>query len=125
MLLPSALGSSPHPPVSVYGTGFSNTIADFLDTRTLRLQYSNFPPHHSFAYRVVLLSLILLSLVVFFHYTILLSSCVPTFLITKGAGIFTSCPSTTRLRLALGPDLPRADKLDSGNLGYSAFKILT
>ena len=31
MLLPSALGSSPHPPVSVYGTGMQYTIAAFLD----------------------------------------------------------------------------------------------
>ena len=31
MLLPSALGFSPHPPVSVYGTGIMKTIAAFLD----------------------------------------------------------------------------------------------
>ncbi len=31
MLLPSALGFSPHPPVSVYGTGMCITIAAFLD----------------------------------------------------------------------------------------------
>ncbi len=31
MLLPSALGSSPHPPVSVYGTGTLGAIAAFLD----------------------------------------------------------------------------------------------
>ena len=32
MLLPSALGFSPHPPVSVYGTGTAWTIAAFLDS---------------------------------------------------------------------------------------------
>jgi hypothetical protein len=32
MLLPSALGFSPHPPVSVYGTGVYDAIAAFLDT---------------------------------------------------------------------------------------------
>ncbi|RHA65096.1 hypothetical protein DW927_15325 [Roseburia intestinalis] len=32
MLLPSALGFSPHPPVSVYGTGTYKTIAAFLGT---------------------------------------------------------------------------------------------
>ena len=32
MLLPSALGSSPHLPVSVYGTGAIQAIAAFLDT---------------------------------------------------------------------------------------------
>ena len=31
MLLPPALGFSPHPPVSVYGTGMVRTIAAFLD----------------------------------------------------------------------------------------------
>src|SRR5699024_11742769 len=31
MLLPSALGFSPHPPVSVYGTGTIRAIAAFLD----------------------------------------------------------------------------------------------
>ena len=35
MLLPSALGFSPHPPVSVYGTGYANTIAAFLDTSSI------------------------------------------------------------------------------------------
>ena len=34
MLLPPALGFSPHPPVSVYGTGGSDTIAAFLGTRS-------------------------------------------------------------------------------------------
>ena len=51
--------------------------------------------------------------------------CVPTFLIISGAGIYTSCPSTTDRSLALGPDLPRADQLYPGILGYSAWKILT
>ncbi len=32
MLLPSTLGFSPHPPVSVYGTGTFYTIAAFLDS---------------------------------------------------------------------------------------------
>ena len=35
-----------------------------------------------------------------------LSSCVPTVLIDYSTGISTSCPSTTTLVLALGPDLP-------------------
>ena len=32
MLLPSALGFSPHPPVSVFGTGTMQSIAAFLDS---------------------------------------------------------------------------------------------
>ena len=56
---------------------------------------------------------------------LMLSSCVPTFLITHSTGISTCCPSTTSFDLALGPDLPRADQLYSGNLGYSAGRIPT
>ena len=37
-----------------------------------------------------------------------------------GTGISTCYPSTTSFDLALGPDLPRADQLYSGNLRYSA-----
>ena len=60
-----------------------------------------------------------------FHSRITLSSCVPTVLNTHSTGISTCCPSTTDLSLALGPDLPRADQLYSGNLGYSAWRIPT
>ena len=54
-----------------------------------------------------------------------LSFCVPTFLIYRSTGISTCCPSATSFDLALGPDLPRADQLYSGNLGYSAGRIPT
>ena len=124
MLLPSALGFSPHPPVSVYGTGFYNTIAAFLDTSSILFStLISILPHFrftcGFAYKYTT------CLHESLHSSLELRSCVPTFLIIKGAGIFTSCPSATHLCLALGPDLPREDKLDPGNLGYSAFKILT
>ena len=49
-----------------------------------------------------------------------LSSCVPTVLLYCSTGISTCCPSDTYLYLSLGPDLPRADQLYPGNLGYSA-----
>ena len=39
MLLPSALGFSPHPPVSVYGTGTWYTIAAFLGSWNRMLPY--------------------------------------------------------------------------------------
>ena len=54
-----------------------------------------------------------------------LSARVPTVLLYRSTGISTCCPSATTLVLALGPDLPRADQLYSGNLGYSATRILT
>ena len=55
----------------------------------------------------------------------MLSTCVPTVLLYRSTGISTCCPSATDLSLALGPDLPRADQLYPGNLGYSAKRILT
>ena len=58
-------------------------------------------------------------------FPVVLSFCVPTVLSYRSTGISTCCPSTTPLGLALGPDLPRADQLYSGNLGYSAGRILT
>ena len=60
-----------------------------------------------------------------FHSRLTLSFCVPTVLSICSTGISTCYPSTTSFDLALGPDLPRADQLYSGNLGYSAERILT
>ena len=60
-----------------------------------------------------------------FHSRLRLSVCVPTFLIHCSTGISTCCPSVTSFDLALGPDLPRADQLYPGNLGYSAWRIPT
>ena len=60
-----------------------------------------------------------------FHSRLPLSLRVPTVLSYRSTGISTCCPSATTLVLALGPDLPRADQLYSGNLGYSAERIPT
>ena len=54
-----------------------------------------------------------------------LPPCVPTVLSYSSTGISTCCPSATPLGLALGPDLPRADQLYPGILGYSAWRIPT
>ena len=59
------------------------------------------------------------------HSALILPPCVPAVLISASAGISACCPSATSFDLALGPDLPRADQLYSGNLGYSAERILT
>ena len=125
MLLPSALGFSPHPPVSVYGTGTGHTIAAFLGTQlaffatliSLRIGPS--------AYKADLLTLHLMVLHRFLLSRLMLSACVPTVLMTRSTGISTCCPSATPFGLVLGPDLPRADQLYPGNLGYSAGRILT
>ena len=60
-----------------------------------------------------------------FHSPLILSACVPAVLISASTGISTCRPSATPPGLALGPDFPRADQLYSGNLGYSAVRILT
>ena len=52
-------------------------------------------------------------------------TCVPTFLTACSTGISTCCPSAAPFGLALGPDLPRADQLHPGNLGFSAGRIPT
>ena len=72
-----------------------------------------------------LLSLLLPRLYRSFLSRLMLSTCVPTVLGTHSTGISTCYPSTTSFDLALGPDLPRADQLYSGNLRYSAERILT
>ena len=67
----------------------------------------------------------LLRLYAAFHSAPVSYTCVPTVLLHCSAGISTCCPSATAFALALGPDLPRADQLYPGNLGYSAVRILT
>ena len=67
----------------------------------------------------------LLRLYAAFRSAPMLPTCVPTVLSYRSTGISTCCPSATFFNLALGPDLPRADQLYSGNLGYSAGRIPT
>ena len=42
-----------------------------------------------------------------------------------GIGILADCPSRMRLRLRLGPDLPRVDERCPGNLRLSVLQFLT
>ena len=125
MLLPPALGFSPHPPVSVFGTGMYDAIAAFLDSLILRLPYFCSVRITSSGCMMVFPFIPLPRLPRSSHSRVRVSFCVPTFLTIHGTGISTCCPSTTSFDLALGPDLPRADQLYSGNLGYSAKRIPT
>ena len=125
MLLPSALGFSPHPPVSVYGTGAIQTIAAFLDAWLTLFPTLNSVRITSSDCRTDLPVQLLPRLRRAFHSRLVLSTRVPTVLLYRGTGISTCCPSVTSFDLALGPDLPRADQLYSGNLRYSAGRILT
>ena len=125
MLLPPALGFSPHPPVSVYGTGIIYTKAAFLGTRSVYFSTFTSIRITPLAYWTDLPIQHLLRLRRFFHSRLILSSCVPTVLIYDSTGISTCCPSATSFDLALGPDLPREDQLYPGNLRYSAWRIPT
>ena len=125
MLLPPALGFSPHPPVSVSGTGPHRTIAAFLGSKltvfptlcSVRIMSSDC--------RRAFPLLLLPHLHRAFLSRLPLARRVPAVLSARGAGISTCCPSATPPGLALGPDLPRADQLYPGNLGYSAARIPT
>ena len=125
MLLPPALGFSPHPPVSVYGTGTWYTIAAFLGSRNRTLPYLCSVRVTDSDCETDLPTSLLPRLHRAFHSRLPLSTRVPTVLLYCSTGISTCCPSTTPFGLALGPDLPRADQLYSGNLRYSAGRILT
>ena len=106
-LLPMALGSSPHLPVSVCGTGSPTNSHSFsrhklYSLRLNRLAYArgNQRP-------------------------VELHSCVTVLNNWTGYGISTVCASTTPFGLALAPGLPWADEPSPGNLRFSAIMIPT
>ena len=113
MLLSLILGSSPHLPVSVCGTGtYIQDSQAFLASVLLENSLLYF--HYIFRYEsfLFLASLPLLCPFVLFKYI-------------GGAGISTCCPSATPFGLTLGPDLPWADEPSPGNLRLSMAWILT
>ena len=119
-LLPLALEFSSCPPVSVCGTGTYKTIAAFLDSQGPGLPYLCSVRVTSSDRAADLPTALLPRLHRDLHSRIPFPVCVPTVLFICGTGISTCYPSTTSFDLALGPDLPRADQLYSGNLRYSA-----
>ena len=82
MLLPSALGFSPHPPVSVYGTGTYKTIAAFLDSQGPGLPYLCSVRVTSSDRAADLPTVLLPRLHRLFHFRLVLSTRVPTVLFT-------------------------------------------
>ena len=107
-------------PVSVCGTGTYKTIAAFLDSQGPGLPYLCSVRVTSSDRAADLPTTLLPRLHRDIHSRIPFPVCVPTVLFICGTGISTCYPSTTSFDLALGPDLPRADQLYSGNLRYSA-----
>ena len=116
-----ALVFSTYPPESVWGTGGSDLARKFSRQHRITLL-------PAFAVTIRSQDMCETDLPISrlpcldrsFHSRLTLSFCVPTVLSICSTGISTCYPSTTTLVLALGPDLPRADQLYSGNLGYSA-----
>ena len=113
MLLPLVLGSSPHLPVSVCGTG-------------IYIQYL----------QAFLVSVLLDNSLLYFHYILRYESFLflaylpllrPLHLLSISI-VQESQPAVHRIRLfslSLGPDLPWADEPSPGNLRLSTARILT
>ena len=106
-LLPLALGSSPHLPVSVCGTGSTTN------------------PHSFSRHKLHALRLIRLAYARGNQRPVALRSCVTMLNNCTGYGISTVCASTTPCGLALAPGLPWADEPSPGNLRFSAIMIPT
>ncbi len=125
MLLPSALGFSPHPPVSVYGTGAIQTIAAFLDAWLTLFPTLNSVRITSSDCRTDLPVRLLPRLRRAFHSRLVLSTRVPHSSVISRYRNFNLLSIGYVFRPGLRPRLTRADQLYSGNLRYSAGRILT
>ena len=127
-LLPIVLGFSPHPPVSVYGTGTNILNSGFSCQCGIRNFATLFrSPSDLQNIRRICLPDYLPSLDGLFLLPAFLILLRPHISQTNigSTGISTCCPSPTPLGLGLGPDLPWADEPSPGNLGFSTVKILT
>ena len=128
IVLSLTLGFSPHPCVSIFGTGHIYfTLETFLGSSS-----TAFRTRRSFPYA----SRLLVSDGGFAcHPDISLAPALPaagcsflspSFLhIYMSTGISTCCPSTTLFSLMLGPDLPWEDELYPGTLSQTVNGILT
>ena len=106
MLLPLVLGSSPHPPVSVYGTGRLNLNSSFSRQCGLITFGTLFPSSSQIAVADIFYlptNSLLERTLPAVRVTILLCPCFSQ-TIQSSTGISTCCPSTTPCGLALGPD---------------------
>ena len=112
MLLSLILGSSPHLPVSVCGTG---TSIQFLQAFLASVLLGN-----SLLLFSLYLSIRVFPLPRFPSTPVSLAS----FKYFGGAGISTCCPSDTPFGLSLGPDLPWADEPSPGILRLSMAPFL-
>ena len=110
IVLSLTLGSSPHLPVSVYGTGTFSLSRGFSLQRGLFCFCTCFPSPSHFTLKKQRICLLLQTLcldALFQPRAQILLLC-PPFDQTGvgGTGLSTCCPSPTALALGLGPDLP-------------------
>ena len=127
-LLPFVLGFSPHLPVSVCGTGTLHLDSGFSCQCGICRFGTYFPS--SSRLRIILRFSLQDYLPRLYKLFQLLARLIPlrphiSHSMHGSTGIFTCCPSPTRLRLGLGPDLPWVDKPSPGILRLSTVKILT
>ena len=127
-VLSLALGFSPHLPVSVCGTGTLVLLEAFPGSLndSASLLYFHSPSQIT----IVLPDLPGLTRFLLGHALPTACSGHPPASPLRsinygGTGFITRCPSPTPFGLGLGPDLPWADEPSSGNLRFSAGRILT
>ena len=122
IVLSLTLGFSPHPCVSIFGTGYcmicTRSFSWKLASMTSVLAAA-FHTHHAFAFMTAGFAwLSATSLAPAFPAAGSPSLLRHSFIHTVSTGISTCCPSATPLGLALGPDLPRAKNLPLETLGF-------
>ncbi len=129
IVLSLTLGFSPHPCVSIFGTGpQSHSQELFLEAgfTFFCTCIAAFHPLHAFTLLEWPFNPSLLPrLPTLFHPRVRLAFSVTPFTPLRSTGFSACYPSTTPFGLALVPDFPRADEPSSGILGFSVRWILT
>ena len=129
IVLSLTLGFSPHPCVSIFGTGPQSLRQElFLEAgfTFFCTCIAAFHPLHAFTFLGWPFTPSLLPrLPTLFHPRVRLAFSVTPFTPLRSTGFSACYPSTTPFGLALVPDFPRADEPSSGILGFSVRWILT